>query len=186
MKTIVIAKLCVLPSRARLVWRTLRRVVVARIFRTGPEVGLAAFLAESLWLSDWVRLKKAAPVFFVLISVLAVSIHAQVPPSNAEREWPTFWKTFKVAINAKDKARLQKMMPDDFFDGGGGMTAAEWLQYIDENDRKGSWRDLRRSMAKGTRASKRQEKLPTRITVDNYYYFEFRKGRWWFAGVVGD
>jgi hypothetical protein len=29
--------------------------------------------------------------------------------------------------------------------------------------------------------------VPTKLTRDNAYYFEFRKdGKWYFAGVVGD
>ena len=121
-----------------------------------------------------------------LISALVFSVTAQKPPSNAERTWPSFWSAFKVALKAKDKPALAKMMPDDFFDGGGGLTAREWLQYIDENERKGSWIELQRSMAQGTRVSKSAKKLPTRVTKNNDYYFEFRNGRWYFAGVVGD
>jgi hypothetical protein len=121
----------------------------------------------------------------VLISVLVFAIHPQVPASNAEKAWPSFWSAFKVALKAKDKPTLAKMMPDDFFDGGGGLSAMEWLQYIDENERKGSWVDLQRSMAQGTRRSSGKKK-PTRITRDNGYYFEFRMGKWWFAGVMGD
>jgi hypothetical protein len=41
-------------------------------------------------------------------------------------------------------------MPADFFDGGGGLTPEEWLNYIDENQKNGSWRDLQRSFAAGT------------------------------------
>jgi len=81
------------------------------------------------------------------------------------------------------------MMPSDFFDGGGGMTPKEWLNFIDENERRGSWQDLRRSMARGTRINRdwSSKGLPTRVTRDNGYYFEFRKnGKWYFAGVVGD
>jgi len=122
----------------------------------------------------------------VMTCVLVFSVQAQVPADNGERAWSSFWSAFKVAIKAKDKARLLKMMPADFFDGGGGQTPTEWLQYIDENERKGSWRDIRRTMARGTRVSSRREKLPTRFTMDHSYYFEFRKGKWWFAGVVGD
>ena len=29
--------------------------------------------------------------------------------------------------------------------------------------------------------------VPTKVTQDNAYYFEYRKdGKWYFAGVVGD
>lgn len=82
---------------------------------------------------------------------------------------------------------MRKMMPDDFFDGGGGMTPGEWLKYIDQNARKGSWKDLQRSVARGAINNRNwKNKVPTKVTRDNGYYFEFRKDRWYFAGVVGD
>ena len=109
--------------------------------------------------------------------------------ATSERSWPTFWRQFTTAINKKDRAALLKMMPSDFFDGGGGMTPKEWLQFMDENERQGSWRDLRRSVARGARINRdwSSKGVPTRVTRDNGYYFEFRKdGKWYFAGVVGD
>ncbi len=81
------------------------------------------------------------------------------------------------------------MMPNDFFDGGGGSTPSEWLRFIDQNERKGSWRDLQKSFAQGTVINRNwpSKGIPTRVTKDNRYYFEFRKDkRWYFAGVVGD
>ena len=81
------------------------------------------------------------------------------------------------------------MMPENFSDDSGGLNGKEWLQYIDENSRKGSWRDLQRSVARGTRINKEwsSKGVPTKVTRDNHYYFEFRKdGKWYFAGVVGD
>jgi hypothetical protein len=81
------------------------------------------------------------------------------------------------------------MMPDDFYDGGGGLTPTEWLEFIDENEKNGSWRDLQKSFNKGTVMSEEWTitGTPTRVTKDNGYYFEYRKdGRWYFAGVVGD
>ena len=107
----------------------------------------------------------------------------------AEQRWPRFWRQFTHAINKQDRPALLMMMPSDFFDGGGGMTPKEWLNFIDENERRGSWQDLRRSMARGTRINRdwSSKGLPTRVTRDNGYYFEFRKnGKWYFAGVVGD
>lgn len=78
-------------------------------------------------------------------------------------------------------------MPDDFSDGGGGLKPSEWLQYINENDKNGSWRDLQRSMARGTMPDRNSKGVLTRITKDNLYYFEFRKDKkWYFAGVAGD
>lgn len=80
------------------------------------------------------------------------------------------------------------MMPEDFFDGGGGQTPSEWLRFINENERNGSWKDLQRSVATGTVNNRKwsSKGIPTKVTKDNVYYFEFRKGRWYFAGVVGD
>jgi len=63
------------------------------------------------------------------------------------------------------------------------------LKFIDENERSGSWRDLRKSFAKGTVVNRiwSSKGVPTRVTRDKGYYFEFRKDkRWYFAGVVGD
>ncbi len=110
-------------------------------------------------------------------------------PAVANRSWQSFWQQFIAAVNKKDRVALLKMMPDDFFDGGGGSTASEWLQFIDQNDGKGSWKDLKHSFAKGTVISRKwsSKGTPTRVTRDNAYYFEFRKDkRWYFAGVVGD
>ena len=107
----------------------------------------------------------------------------------AERSWPMFWQQFTSAIDKKDHAALLRMMPSDFSDGGGGLTPNKWLQYIDENERNGSWRDLQRSVAGGARINRdwSSKGVPTKVTRDNGYYFEFRKdGKWYFAGVVGD
>jgi hypothetical protein len=108
---------------------------------------------------------------------------------TAERSWPSFWRQFTTAINKKDHDALLRVMPSDFSDGGGGSTAKEWLKYIDENERNGSWRDLQRSMARGARVHRTwsAKGIPTKVTRDNGYYFEYRKdGKWYFAGVVGD
>lgn len=84
---------------------------------------------------------------------------------------------------------MLKMMPRNFFSGGGGETASEWLQFIEENAKNGSWRDLQNSFAGGTVVHRAwsSKGVPTRVTKDNGYYFEFRKDKkWYFAGVVGD
>ena len=116
------------------------------------------------------------------------------PPSRAvivaaNKAWPAFWRVFLAAVKSKDHSALKKRMPDDFQDGGGGLNPDEWLQFIDENAKNGSWRDLQKSFAAGTVFSKEwtKEGLPTRVTKDNGYYFEFRKdNRWYFAGIAGD
>jgi hypothetical protein len=114
---------------------------------------------------------------------------SRATPAVANRSWQSFWQQFIAAVNKKDQAALLKMMPPDFFDGGGGSTAGEWLQYIDKNEGNGSWKDLKKSVAKGTVVNRKwsSKGTLTRVTRDNAYYFEFRKDkRWYFAGVVGD
>lgn len=128
----------------------------------------------------------------LLLLSVTIAAFSQTPATRiatAERSWPGFWRQFTTAINKKDHASLLRMMPSDFFDGGGGLTPKEWLSFIDENERSGSWRDLRRSMARGAKIKRTwsAKGVPTKVTRDNAYYFEFRRdGKWYFAGVVGD
>ena len=133
-------------------------------------------------------LRTSIVLVFCLVIVGSESAYSQTRTA-ANKSWPAFWQDFATAIKKKDTAALLKMMPADFFDGGGGMTPQEWLQYINENEKKGSWKDLQRSVARGTVSSKNSGNnlVMTRVTKDNHYYFEYRKDKkWWFAGVVGD
>jgi hypothetical protein len=128
----------------------------------------------------------------ILLVCLTCAVHAQTSATKiraGERSWPMFWRQLTEAIKKKDHAELLRMMPNDFFDGGGGLTPKEWLQFIDENERNGSWRDLQKSVTGGAKISRNRSAkgVPTKVTRDNGYYFEFRKdGKWYFAGVVGD
>jgi hypothetical protein len=127
-----------------------------------------------------------------LMLFVALAAFSQTPATRiatAERTWANFWRQFTLAINKKDHTALLRMMPPDFFDGGGGLTPKQWLKFIDENEPNGSWRDLRKSVAGGTKSNRiwSAKGTPTKVTRDNAYYFEFRKdGKWYFAGVIGD
>jgi hypothetical protein len=127
-----------------------------------------------------------------LMLFAALTAFAQTPPARiatAEKTWASFWSQFTLAINKKDHAALLRMMPSDFFDGGGGLTPRQWLKFIDENEANGSWRNLQKSMAGGAKINRSWsvKGVPTKVTRDNAYYFEFRNdGKWHFAGVVGD
>ncbi len=132
-------------------------------------------------------------ILFLLLFLIVPSLTiAQKSRSNwaaANASWQNFYTAFRAAVNKRDRAAMLRMMPDDFFDGGGGMTASEWLQFIDENAKNGSWRDLQKSFAQGTVINRKwsNKGIPTRVTKDNGYYFEFRRDKkWYFAGVVGD
>jgi hypothetical protein len=136
--------------------------------------------------------RKAHLLAAPLLLFVALAAFSQTPAARiatAERTWASFWRQFTLAINKKDHAALLRMMPSNFFDGGGGLTPKEWLKFIDENERNGSWRDLRKSVAGGTKIDRTwsAKGVPTKVTRDNAYYFEFRRdGKWYFAGVVGD
>jgi hypothetical protein len=134
---------------------------------------------------------KTKTLSLLLILLVPSLTFAQASRSNsaaANASWQSFYTKFRVAVNKRDRAAMLRMMPDDFFDGGGGSTASEWLQFIDKNAKNGSWRDLQKSFAAGTVINKNWSKrIPTRVTKDNGYYFEFRRDKkWYFAGVVGD
>jgi hypothetical protein len=108
---------------------------------------------------------------------------------EADAHWKDFYTAFLSAVNKQDRNGILLMMPGDFSDGGGGLTASEWLQFIDKNAKNGSWRDLQKSFAQGTIINKDRSSngTPIRVTKDNGHYFEFRKKTGWcFAGVVGD
>jgi hypothetical protein len=131
----------------------------------------------------------AVALLLLFVAHAAFSQTAAAGIKTAERSWPGFWRQFTTAINKKDHEALLRLMPSDFFDGGGGSTPKEWLKFMDENERNGSWRDLRRSVARGTKIQRTwsAKGTPTKVTRDNGYYFEYRKdGKWYFAGVVGD
>jgi hypothetical protein len=136
------------------------------------------------------RTRMLLPLALLLLLASATSAQtSRARTAAANQSWPQFWQQLIDAVNRKDHEALLKLMPDDFFDGGGGSTAREWLRFIDENEKNGSWKNIKKSFARGT-AIKREwssKGTPTRVTRDNGYYFEFRKDkRWYFAGVVGD
>ena len=140
----------------------------------------------------WNRARtKSSYLLIILALVLAAgAVSAQnKTDSAANRAWAVFYRQFTAAVNKKDRVALKTMMAANFADDSGGLNANEWLRFIDENERKGSWRDLQKSFARGTIVNKEwpSKGVPTRITRDKFYYFEFRKdGKWYFAGVVGD
>ena len=132
-------------------------------------------------------------VLLLLVLLLVPSLtFAQKSGSSwaaANASWRSFYSAFRAAVNERNRAAMLRMMPDDFFEGGGGETASGWLKFIDENAKNGSGRDLQNSFARGTVISRdwSSKGIPTRVTKDNGYYFEFRKDKkWYFAGVVGD
>src|SRR5687767_12260593 len=115
------------------------------------------------------RSRLPAVVLLLVVANATFSQSTAARIATAERSWPAFWRQFTVAINKKDHAALLRVMPSDFFDGGGGFTAKEWLKLMDENERRGSWRDIRRSIGGGTKIHRAwsAKGTPTKVTRDN-------------------
>ena len=135
------------------------------------------------------RTKLLFLLLFLFIPCLTFAQTSRSTWAAANASWQSFYTKFREAVNKRDHAAMLRMMPDDFFDGGGGLSAREWLQFIDENAKNGSWRDLQKSFSRRTVINRSWSKkgIPTRVTRDNGYYFEFRRDKkWYFAGVVGD
>src|SRR6266536_5686791 len=93
-------------------------------------------------------------ILLLLVLLLVPSlILAQKSRSSwaaANANWQSFYTAFRAAVNKRDGKAMLRMMPDDFYDGGGGETASEWLRFIEENAKNGSWRDLQNSFARGS------------------------------------
>ena len=128
-------------------------------------------------------------LLFLLVPCVVFSQTSRSTNAAANASWSKFYTALRAAVNKRDKVAMLSVMPDNFFDGGGGATAKEWLQFMDQSAKNGSWKDLQKSFARGTvvKGEWSRKGTPTRVTKDNFYYFEFRKNKkWYFAGVVGD
>ena len=77
-----------------------------------------------------------AMIFLLLAASATFSQTSAAINAAANRSWPSFWRQITAAINKKDRAALKKMMANNFSDESGGLNGAEWLKYIDENERK--------------------------------------------------
>jgi len=106
---------------------------------------------------------------------------------NPEMKWVAFWKTFTTAIDTRDTATIARLSSANFYDGGGS-TIQQWLQ----SDVYASDKTLARFkniLQKGVHPFKGFEPGPYKATGKNRsgdYFFEYKKGRWLFGGVVGD
>jgi hypothetical protein len=83
--------------------------------------------------ADWRKMKTQrilAMVFLLSAASATFSQPSGTTNTAANRSWQSFWRQITVAVNKKDHAALKKMMPNDFFDGGGGLTPSEWLREV--------------------------------------------------------
>jgi hypothetical protein len=153
--------------------------------------------ADSRMLNNKLRMKVFTALTLILVSLSATTGNGQssrlpqrrstspfVQPSadEATRAWPSFWRVIVPAINTRNRAALKSMMPREFFDGLEIVTPDEWFKFVDSQR---LWRDLQKNF-RGRTITYRGQAVPTRLTRDRTLYFEFRNGRWYFAGVMGD
>jgi len=131
-------------------------------------------------------------VLFVVLLCASPICFGSNPTNPANRSWSGFERKFLYVVNRRDKEGLLKLTPSDFFDGGGGDTAREWLGEM-ENERvqrfgarKSIWTILAKSIRK-TYQKRDRVGMIYRQTRDDKFYFEYGPHRGWcFAGCVGD
>ena len=97
-----------------------------------------------------------------------------------EQLWDEFWTEFSAAVNKKDKKRMIELSlkGSDFFDGGGGGTAEQWINTADNE----TWQYWQKAVAKGVKTYEKTQK----ITKNDFIIFEFKAGKWVWTAVVGD
>jgi len=99
---------------------------------------------------------------------------------SKEQLWDEFWPAFTNAVNKRDKTAMiaLSLQGHDFFDGGGGGTAAEWINTADNE----TWKYWQKAVAKGAKTYEKTQK----ITKNDYMIFEFKDNKWVWTAVVGD
>ena len=99
---------------------------------------------------------------------------------SKEQLWDEFWPRFSAAVNQRDKKAMTELSlkGPDFFDGGGGGTAAEWINTADNE----IWKYWQKAVAKGVKTYEKTQK----ITKNDYMIFEFKDNKWVWTAVMGD
>lgn len=103
--------------------------------------------------------------------------------SNRTKEelWDDFWVLFSDAIKHKKKGKISylSLKGNEFFDGGGGQTATE---FVDRLDNEGNWHYIIGSVNTGVKNYEDSNK----ITKDNALIFVYQNNQWFWYGVMGD
>lgn len=114
-------------------------------------------------------------------------MQASIKPRSGTQshDWDSFWNAFSTAVNKKDRVAIKRLMSSesDFLTHGGIGSRNDYLQMFND---KSYWRDVQRSVARGTMSFDLERGRPARITRDRYLIFELISGRWRFVGVMGD
>lgn len=99
---------------------------------------------------------------------------------SQDQLWDDFWTQFSAAVNKRDKKSMIELSlkGPDFFDGGGGGTAEQWINTADNE----TWKYWQKAVTKGVKTYEKTQK----ITRNDYMIFEFKDGKWVWTAVVGD
>lgn len=99
---------------------------------------------------------------------------------SKEESWNDFWVLFSTAVKQKDKATIIKLAlkGNEFFDGGGGGTAAYTVNSWDDK----SWEDLVSTITKGVKPYEKIDK----VTKKGGLIFVYRNNNWVWFGFIGD
>ena len=99
---------------------------------------------------------------------------------SKEQLWDEFWKQFSDVVNKRNKQGMIELslQTKDFFDGGGGGSAAEWIHSADDE----TWKYWQKAIKLGTKPFEKT----MRVTKNNYMMFDLKDGKWVWIGVEGD
>ena len=118
-----------------------------------------------------------------LVLLVGLLVPAAVAQNAAEKSWKPFWTQFIVAVKAKNKVAVKRLMASGSeFSVPGTTSRDEFLSMLDASN---MWKDVQRSVAQGVIAYDEDGKTG-RITRDRNLIFQFIGGRWRFVGVMGD
>jgi len=109
------------------------------------------------------------------------------PGNSAENKWAAFWKTFTAAVERHDTATIAGLTSVNFYDGGGS-TIQQWLQ-ADVYASDKTLARVKGILQKGVKNFKGFDPGPYKATGKNKsgdLFFEYKKGKWLFGGIVGD
>lgn len=129
------------------------------------------------------------PAFLLFIpSLVAVAQTSRLATSAANKNWPTFYSEFRLAVNKRDRAALKRMMSSPFNENctveGPAQTTDQGIAALD----RGGWQSLQKLLALGTKPWASRKGRTRRVTKgdpENLQLFEFgADGRWRWLGCA--
>lgn len=126
----------------------------------------------------FLKFNKSLLILSVLTVFIALpnAVPAQSPAVKkaAQTSWNAFWVKFSRVVKDKDRKGLAALTSKNFFTAGGD-TLDTWFDGT-------SWREIQRSVNRGTMSHGSARGEVWRITRDKTLLFVFKNNRWRFYG----